>query len=210
MPEVTRYPLAWPIGWKRTEPGRRVRAPFSTKRRSQTDSWPRSEALSMSDGIDRLTSELRRLSAGAVVISTNVPIRNDGLPYATARMPDDPGVAVYFKLQGKDRCLACDRYTRLPDNMAAIAGHIESLRTIERYGVGTLDQAFAGYTALPSPVAHAIDWRDVLRLKPDATLADVDDAYRALARQYHPDMGGSTELMQKITAARDAARSALR
>jgi hypothetical protein len=31
------------------------------------------------------------------------------------------------------------------DNIAAIAAHIDAIRRQDRYGVGTLDQAFAGY-----------------------------------------------------------------
>jgi hypothetical protein len=58
---------------------------------------------------------------------------------------------VYFKLHGKDRVLACDKWDRVADNIAAIAAHIDAIRRQDRYGVGTIDQAFAGYSALPPP-----------------------------------------------------------
>lgn len=35
----------------------------------------------------------------------------------------------------------------------------------------------------------------------DATWSDVLSAYRRLAREHHPDLGGSKEAMQKINAA---------
>jgi hypothetical protein len=202
---VTRYPLSWPAGWKRSSI--RVGSPFSTRRAGAGSTYPSKSLLTMSDGLERLTGELGRLGATSVVISTNVPVRNDGLPYASASLPKDPGVAVYFKLSKKDRCLACDRYHRLPDNMAAIAGHIEALRAIERYGVGTLDQAFAGYTALP-PAADA--WWLVFNLPQSATLDQVDARFRELARAAHPDAGGNHNDMARLTAAREAARKALR
>ena len=63
-------------------------------------------------------------------------------------MPDDPGVAVYFQLHDKERVLACDKWDTVADNIAAIAAHIDGIRRQDRYGVGTIDQAFAGYSAL--------------------------------------------------------------
>jgi len=203
---VTRYPLSWPVGWKRTSS--RVGSPFSVKRPGAGTTYPSRSLLSMSDGLARLTGELGRLHAARVVISTNVPIRNDGLPYASASMPKDPGIAVYFLLRGEHRVLACDRYHRLPDNMAAIAAHIEALRAIERYGVGTLDQAFAGYTALPQ---GANTWWTVLEVKPSATLEEVEAAHLRLARLYDPNKpDGNPIAMANINDARAAARKALR
>jgi len=51
------------------------------------------------------------------------------------------------------------------DNIAAIAAHIEALRAQERYGVGTIEQAFAGYSALEHRT-----WQIVLRLDAGASL----------------------------------------
>jgi DnaJ domain len=38
-----------------------------------------------------------------------------------------------------------------------------------------------------------------------STVAEIKNAYRKLARKHHPDLGGSTEEMQRINAAYDAA-----
>ena len=105
--------------------------------------------------------------------------------------------------------LACDTWTRLADNLAAVAAHVNALRAIERYGVGTVDQAFAGYDALP---AKGATLRTTLGFAPDqtVTLDDVDAAFRSRAREAHPDAEkGSHDAMASLTAARIEAREEL-
>jgi hypothetical protein len=141
-----------------------------------------------------------------VVVSSNVPRGEKGAPLGSAAEPKDPGVAVYFQFKGRPTTLACDAWTRAADNMTAIAQHIDALRRIKRYRVGTLDQVFAGYAAL---TAGAASWWDVLGVRPNATLSDVEDAFRRLAKEHHPDAGGSHEAMARLAAARDTARREL-
>lgn len=209
-----RFPLTWPTGWKRTKPQDRKRALFHNTKRQHGpggDSWLQKESLSVGDAMARVSAELRRLGVvgGDWIVSSNLRTRLDGLPYADQRNPDDVGVAVYFRLGGKDRVLACDAWTRIADNLAAIAGHIEALRTIDRYGVGSLDQAFAGYTALP---AKGETWRTSLGFGPDdvVDVAAIEQHFRARARSCHPDVpGGSHDAMASLTAARAEALAAI-
>lgn len=208
MSDQQRYPLSWPNGWKRTPWNQRRAAMFSKRSQSADSGWRRKERLDVGDGLDRLLGELRRLGASGVIISSNLRLRNDGLPYAQqARTLEDPGVAVYFKLGGKPRVLACDRWNSAADNMAAIAGHIEAIRACDRYGVGSMDQAFAGYTALPPDAAS--DWAIVLGVSPSATRDQINEAYRELARKAHPDAGGSHYEMSRLNVARAAALEAV-
>lgn len=202
-----RYPLSWPTGWARAT--HRSHAKFSKREkvyRDGTHVWSNQKSLQIGDGLERLTGELRRLGAQAIVISSNLKLRQDGLPHASqAAMLGDPGIAVYFKLKGKPRVLACDKWFSAAENMAAIAGHIEAIRAVDRYGVGTLDQAFAGYQALP---AQAASWFTVLEFAEPPTNWDVIEArFKSLARVHHPDRGGNSETMAKINAAYDTARS---
>lgn len=213
MSEQTRYPLAWPQGWARIKPYQRERATFrSSKKSSFTDSngmrveSSSSKPLTVADAIKRLSGELSRLGATNEILSTNVKTRLDGLPYSNQPEPDDVGAAAYFKLKGKPRCLACDKWNRVADNIAAIAQHIDALRRIDRYGVGTMEQAFAGYAALPPSFE---DWRTVFGLSQSATLAEVETKFRALAIEHHPDRGGDPAVMSKLNAARDAAKREL-
>jgi curved DNA-binding protein CbpA len=46
-----------------------------------------------------------------------------------------------------------------------------------------------------------------LEVSPDATTAQIDDAYRKLARSAHPDAGGSHDQMARLNAARDVAKA---
>lgn len=203
-----RYPLSWPMGWKRTPAGQRQPARFhGTKRHYSSapggSSWTQKEPLTHAQAVRRLTDELRRLGVvdGDWILSSNLRVRLDGLPYSDQRQPDDPGVAVYFRLSGKDRVLACDQWNRVAGNIAAVAAHIEALRAIERYGVGSVEQAFAGYAALPPKGGT---WRSALGFAPDqaVTRDAIDKAFRERARTSHPDVGGSHEAMAALTAAR--------
>lgn len=208
------YPLYWPNGWPRTPTHKRARATFAShstqkvevrdpvsgivrEQRSTTQS-----ALTIYGAMRRLSDQLDKLGATGILVSTNVELRLDGQPRSNRTPPADSGVAVYFKLKGHDRVLACDKWDRVPDNIAAIAGHIDAIRRQDRYGVGTLEQAFAGYAALPAPGQHARrHWRQVLMLNPTDGLAAAELSYRSLAKESHADAGGSHERMVELNAA---------
>jgi hypothetical protein len=208
LASLTRFPLCWPAGWRRVAPSARRRAQFhgTGTQIIGERSYRVKRDLTVADSVGRLLGEIRRLGVvdGDVLVSTNLRTRIDGLPYSKQAEPADPGVAVYFRLDDKDRCLACDGYVTVAGNLAAVAAHIEAMRAIERYGVGSRDQAFAGYTALV-PGSNEQEWWHVLGVEANAPLALVDDAFRTLALKYHPDRGGSHEEMARITAARAAA-----
>lgn len=175
---VSRFPLEWPLGWKRTPTYGRAWGKFSTNRVSDG-------RVTVALATDRLQRELDRLGAKNATLSTNVSLRLDGRPRSDDE-PGDPGVAIYFSFKGRATVLACDRYRRVADNIAALAAHIDALRRIERYGVGTIEQALAGYKALPADTAA--DWRAVFSLNGNATREAVDTAFKQLARERHPDV----------------------
>lgn len=194
---ITAYPLCWPAG--RPRAARPENSRFNT---------------ALSQTINKLLAELALLGARDVIISSNVPVRRDGLPYATHAKPSDAGVAVYFSFQGRQTCLACDRWRLVGDNLHAIALTIQALRGISRWGSGDMvEAAFTGFAALPSP-DMARSWRDVLREPGEPapeTLSAATALYRHLARERHPDMaGGSNEAMSELNRAYDAARAELR
>ncbi len=130
------------------------------------------------------------------MLSTNVEVTSHGRPRSSQPDPRDTGVAAYFRLNGKDRCLACDTWDRVADNVVALALHIDAIRRIDRYGVGNVEQAFAGYTALP---AQAGSWFIVLEFDEPPKSWDVIQArYRQLVEKHHPDKGGSLDITQKL------------
>ena len=198
MTEATRYPLAWPTGWPRTDAAARVPSRFKHYR----------GVITISAAAARLELELDRLGATDSLMSSNLKLGVSGVPLSGQGEPRDAGVAVYFKLHGADRVLACDRYTSAAGNIAAIAAHIDALRRIDRYGVGSIDQAFAGYAALPPPsVNNRAPWRAALGFKPDATVtaADVQINFRALAKAAATD----ESRLRDLNLARDAAMQEL-
>lgn len=194
---IPRFPLAWPTGWVRTLRNRRLRAAFSTKQAVDG-------RVSVAVATARLEAELDRLGAKNAVLSTNVSLRLDGRPRSDQE-PDDRGAAVYFSFKGRATVFACDRWDRVADNIAAIAAHIDAIRRMDRYGVGSVEQALAGYKALPAD--SAADWRQVFGFTPGSvpTADALDAAYKRLAKERHPDVGGSDEAMFHLNRSHDFA-----
>lgn len=199
MSEQTAYPLSWPEGWARTR--FRKESPFM---RSMAYGARR---RSMDEARRGLAGEISRLGATREVLSTNVKLRIDGLPYSNQAQPADPGAAVYFQLKGRPVSLACDKWSRVEDNIWAIVKHIEALRGQERWGVGSVEQAFRGYTALPAP-GETSGWWSVLGVAINATPEQVKDAYRILVSKHHPDKGGDVEMFHRVQRAWEAFQAA--
>lgn len=187
------FPLHWPAGWPRAK----------NPARSRFD-------VSFVAARDGLFEEISRMGGRYPVLSTNVELRRDGLPYANQRTPEDAGVAVYFERKGKQMVFACDRWDRVKDNIRAIQKTIEAMRGIERWGASDiLERAFSAFEALPAPGAPARRaWREVLGFEPPygvITRERIEGAFRLSAKRAHPDAGGSTEAFTELQKARDEA-----
>lgn len=191
------YPLHWPLGQERT-----IR-PTQSKFRT-----------TFSSARSRLTNELKLLKAKAVIISTNIPLKNDGLPYASYKL-DDSGVAVYFTYKDKAMVFACDRWKSPQDNIYAIALTIGALRGIDRWGSGDmLERSFMGFQALPAPDSSSPSetvyftlppvkkWYEIMELtqdvihsllrgpkkSPEALIRILKNKKIELSKKYHPDI----------------------
>jgi len=193
--QKTSYPLYWPDGWPRVSARQPSRFGGSHGRQPSMDS-----------AVQFLSHELELLKATSTLLSTNVPRRLDGFPYSNRGQPADPGAAVFFKLNGREVSLACDKWNRVECNVHAIAKHIEALRGQERWGVGSLEQAFRGYTALPAVGQTGGDnpWQ-ILGLSINASREQITDAYRTLVKKFHPDnqSTGNAERFHRIQNAYD-------
>jgi hypothetical protein len=187
--DVTAFPLSWPIDRPRTPAHERQPARFSQRREG------RLSPVTIATACDRIWYELERLGATDIVASTNIEVRLDGSPRSGRRAPTDPGAAVYFKLEGQDHCLSCDKWDDVAGNLAAIAAHVEALRGQLRWGVADVRRAFAGFRALPAPAP----WWRVLGLEaPPSSAAALKAQFRRLARSHHPDVGGNEARMAEI------------
>lgn len=194
MSEITNYPLYWPDGRTRTGLSGRRHGRFKT---------------SFAAARHNLLAEIRRLGGKNVIISSNLPLRNDGLPYSTMKPSNgDPGIACYFDRKARGLCFACDCYLTVDDNMHAIALTISALRGIARWGTGDMmEAAFRGFAALPERTGSA--WWEVLGVDAQASISDAKGAYLLLAKKHHPDVGGDAELFRRINEAYSQARQLL-
>lgn len=197
---VEAFPLYWPEGWTR-HTGRRPAGRYQV-----SFAQARAETL----------TALKALGATDIVISSNIPLRRDGLAQAGLSEPMDVGVAVYW-VEGKGdnkqhRVMACDCWSTTRANLRAIHASIEAFRTLARAGASqVLDRAYRGLLALPASTRRP--WRVVF----DYSIADAmpgADAlrtrFRILAAERHPDKpGGSSEAMAELNEAFETAKKEL-
>lgn len=204
----SRFPLQWPA------------------HRPRTDSWKRKPGRFKADGRDitaavamgRCEEELERMGGVYPILSSNLELRMDGRPRSGKAPPTDPGVCLYFSLKSEPFALACDRYSSAPQNIAAIAAHLEATRAIERHGVASAAESLRAFSALPPPDVstspQARPWRAVLGLSDGFPSEDLDldvaatiinGRWRKLAASAHPDKGGSEAGMADLNRARDEA-----
>lgn len=184
------YPLTWPQGFPRSQ--RRGDATFKTSLPGALKNVQDSLRLFGSDSGKKVEH---------VVISSNCTL-------GEAR-PADSGVAVWFVWDGRQVCVAVDRYAKVEHNLQAIYHIIEARRTELRHGgLAIVRATFTGFVALPAPHQH--DWRSVLDLGADAKLEDAERQYKALRSRHHPDKGGDTEKFDAVQKAWERAQEALR
>lgn len=208
---ITAYPLCWPAGYGRRPADKRAFGRFRTRHeeRGAYGTYSRNRRVTVAEARDRLQDELDRIGARDVVLSSNLELRSDGMPRSGQKDPEDPGVAVYFRLKGRPVAMPCDTYTDVAQNIAALAAHIEATRAIERHGVASIEAMFTGFMAIRAPGPKP--WREVLGFPPDARppRVEIETKRRTLARQHHPDAGGSDDAMAEINAAVDRAMEEL-
>lgn len=167
---VDAFPLCWPVGWPRTT--------YSNYSQFRT---------TFGKARDGLLKELELLNGKNIVISSNIELRLDGLPYAKSKRPDDSGVAVYFYLFGHSQCIPCDKWRDVGDNIQAIRLTVAALRGLERWGAKEMVKAaFKGFVALPPG-------RETRYFDEHDTKESAKDKYRKYCKKLHPDVGGDSE-----------------
>ena len=188
---VTAFPLQWPVGWKRTEYYRIQMSRFGDR--------------SIAKARKFVFDQVRLMGGKKLIVSSNLELRNDGLPRSSQRQPSDKGVAVYFEYRSKPMCFACDKWSAVEDNLWSIGRTVEALRQIERDGSSDmLERAFTGFAALPAPIGNS--WWEILGVSASASVEEIKDAFRTLAKQYHPDMeSGNAEKFVVVQKAYEAA-----
>lgn len=183
------FPLLWPPRWPRNQ-----------------SPQPSAFKTTLAKSRDGIVRQLELLGAKNIVISSNAAQDRSG--NISSRQPyiEDTGVAVYFTLRGDQRCVPCDKWLKVEENLRAIELTIEALRGLERWGAKELvDAAFKGFEA-PQLGSGRAEWWDVLGVTPDATPAAIETAYRAKVFEHHPDKGGDAEKFREVNDAYAAAK----
>lgn len=188
------FPLTWPETMPRTKKPEKSR--FKTTLAGAINNVQNSLKLFASDSGKPLRD---------IVVSSNVTLGQN--------RPQDAGVAVWFFWDDMPICIPVDRYLTVEDNLQAIHHVLEARRVELRHGTLALVRAtMQGFIALPSPTTKR-PWRDVLGFghHPNVTEDEVNEAYRRLARKYHPDAsGGSVKKMSELNVAKDEALKEMR
>lgn len=177
--------------------------------------------------VELLDREVRHLRDGneKAVLQLDVTesqLRNDGLPYANAKIRDR-GVILTVPSKHGQLTYPCDTFTgrgyrnRMEDwqhNLRAIALGLEALRKVQRYGIADAGQQYAGWKQLPGPgETGGVDPLRVLEEWADRQIAstgavaqvsdyELDGLYRLARSAAHPDReGGSHEAFVAVQQA---------
>lgn len=190
------YPLHWPQDFPRTSNPKKSK--FNT---------------SIFGALNNVNDELRRFGKDSEKPVTNVLVSSN--VSLGIHAPKDGAVAVYFRWENMDCCIAVDRYLRPEENLQAISLIIESQRTQLRHGgLNIVRASFRGFAALPPPapgmIAVSRPWWDVLGFDNDKVkLQSAEEAYRIMVKRHHPDRGGDPAIFNQIADAIRQAREIL-
>jgi hypothetical protein len=148
------------------------------------------------DTIDLLEREARMLGARQVVIELAIQetdLRLDGQPYADTR-PRHPGVTVAFESRHGPLKYTADKFATWTENLRAIALGLEALRKVDRYGMTSRGEQYAGWKALPAGGPNRERGEDLIRRH---------GGVRQALMATHPDHGGDAEEFAAVQAARE-------
>lgn len=162
------YPLQWPPQQKRSKDPKRAR--FGN--------------VSINKASQELFNEIRMLGAKEPVISTNLKQKMRGDGFYSNQTVEDKGIAIYCKIGGENKVMACDKWDSIEHNIWALVLSIQAIRGLERWGGSEfLDGLFTGFKALPPggtsvEVDYFVGVNDIETLKVK---------YHKLAFDLHPD-----------------------
>lgn len=211
------YPLKWPQQKSRTpQQGRKI-GRFS----QASGRYGGRKPLTLTDACGRLSQEIEawtnvgksyRINPDRVVITSDLAsIRGDGMPCAKQGNPADPGIAIYFSLDGEPLILAIDTFTTIEQNIAGAAFALDKLRALDRHGISMLQGDLivrlqlpaAGQTKIAAGAATPEQWWQVLQVLPSAPLTVAEASYRKLSKQSMGNQGQQLRLNLAIECARE-------
>ncbi|MFC4437725.1 MULTISPECIES: J domain-containing protein [Natrialbaceae] len=163
--------------------------------------------VSLSKAFDDLEAELSRLDVDDFRYSFDAQQRkSDQRPYTRAN-PDDPGFVLRWSMDGEQYAVACDRFSRLRDNVRTFGRYVREKRKTEQRPVVTGEPEFANARLPPAdeePIAAEVPPHEILDVAPDANEFEIRRAFREKIKDAHPDTGGSTAEFRRIKGAKEA------
>lgn len=133
---------------------------------------------------------------------------------------NDSSARIYFDRNDKRYVSQCGEWPHFLDNLRAAQLAIEyTYRIAESYGANfnevkgpgqdLFDHVFAALEAPLDPgvllLGGGSEWWTILGVSRSASRAEIVNAYRALAKVHHPDVGGDVEEFKRLRAAYEAA-----
>jgi hypothetical protein len=190
--------LDWPPNFERTP----------ERERTRNNSYD----VSLSKAFTDLETELDRLGVDAHRYGFDARQRKrDQRPYSRAN-PDDPSFVLRWKMGGDQYAVACDRYSRLRDNVRTVGLYLHEKRKMEGRPVATGESEFANARLPPGDESREAVVVADGAAKPPHEVLDVaedapEDVVRAVARRLaanaHPDQGGDVEQYKRIQNAKE-------
>lgn len=183
--------LDWPPQFERTP----------ERERSPNNSYD----VSLSRAFSDLEAELKRLGVDDHRYSFDARQRKrDQRPYSRAN-PDDPAFVLRWTMDGEQFAVACDRYTRLRDNVRTVGHYLREKRKMENRPVTTGESEFSN---LRLPAGPTDDFgptaaHQTLGVGPDADESEIRAAFREKVKKHHPDHSGGQKHVSHYKRARD-------
>lgn len=152
-----------------------------------------------SGSLDKLEDEIQRVGGRDILIGIVIAddqLRMDGTPKQNFKVLH-PGAEVSFTDDaGRRLTFHTDRYPNLHDNLHAIASGMEALRAVERHGIASTGQQYAGFQQLGAG--------DIDRGR---MLVELHGSVTKALKATHPDHGGNAAEFAAVDAYRKAARA---
>lgn len=159
---------------------------------------PSNFEVSWGKTLDDLEKEIDHLKGSDVligVVADPSSFRMDGTPRAGWK-PLYRAAEVSFNVKGQRRTFHTDAFRTLQENLRAISLGLTALRAIDRYGITTSGEQYAGFAMLPSGGPDADRGR--------ALVAEAGSVAKAL-HKHHPDHGGTAAAFADVQAYRERA-----
>jgi hypothetical protein len=183
---IMEYPLCWPEDWKVTpDADRRTGVMLGSL-------WGQ---------FVRLEFITRKFNTEKFVISCNVPPhmrRQD-----KCNRLSEPGVAVYFGLNGFVFTLACDTHNDVKYNLGELTAILEAIDKTHNHGCKELtSRLLSGFvyrepetrswhTAPPSVNPENMHWYELIGVHPESHPDVIEAAFKAKVKEVRPDLPGN-------------------